>query len=132
MFVQTYVPYRLCPDLAKTDVSQGSLYALLRDHYGLAIASGKRLVEAVSAHTRVSGLLEVRSGAPLLKIESVSPTSKTASLSNITQCVAPSGPQSFRASKWSSESPRLRPAWLPHRDGLGIRPRFVGREALYS
>ncbi len=72
MFVQTYVPYRLCPELSKADVSQGSLYALLRDRYGLAIASGKRLVEAVTAHAPVSGMLEVRSGAPLLKIESVS------------------------------------------------------------
>ena len=50
MFVQTYVPYRLCPDLVKVDVSEGSLYALLRDRYGLAIATGKRLVEAVRAH----------------------------------------------------------------------------------
>ena len=72
LFVQTYIPYELCPDLLTADLATGSLYALLRERHGLSVASGKRTVEAVLAHPPISTLLEVRKGAPLLKIESVS------------------------------------------------------------
>jgi len=72
LFVQTYIPQRFCPDLVGDDVSQGSLYALLREKYGLSIATGRRLVEAVPAHPPVTKLLNVSRGAPVLKIESVS------------------------------------------------------------
>lgn len=72
LFVQTFIPHQLCPDLAEQDLTDRSLYGLLRDRYDLAVASGKRTVEAVLAHPPLSSLLEVRKGAPLLKIESVS------------------------------------------------------------
>lgn len=72
LFVQTYIPHDLCPDLVGEDLAIGSLYALLRERYGLGVASGRRTVEAVLAHPPISTLLEVRKGAPLLKIDSVS------------------------------------------------------------
>lgn len=72
LFVQTYIPARLCPGLEDSDLSGCSLYALLRERYGLDIASGRRTVEAVQARAPISSLLDVAKGSPLLKIESVS------------------------------------------------------------
>jgi GntR family transcriptional regulator len=72
LFVQTYVPFDLCPELLESDLAAGSLYAFLRERCRLSVASGRRTVEAALAHPPVSTLLEVRNGAPLLKIESVS------------------------------------------------------------
>jgi GntR family transcriptional regulator len=72
LFVQTYIPYDLCPGLLGADLSTGSLYALLREEYGLSVDSGKRWLEAVTAHPPLTTVLEVPRGAPLLKIESVS------------------------------------------------------------
>ncbi len=72
LFVQTYIPAALCPDLVDVDLSSGSLYAVLRERYGLTVASGTRTVEAVLAHPPLAGLLGVERGDPLLKIDSVS------------------------------------------------------------
>lgn len=72
MFVQTYIPEAICPALMQADVAEGSLYALLRERFGLSIASGRRLVESVAAHPPIANLLDVSRGAPVLKIESVS------------------------------------------------------------
>ncbi len=72
MFVQTFLPHDLCPTLAGTDLSTGSLYAALLEQAGLAVASGIRNVEAVVAQPPLTTLLEVKKGAALLKIESIS------------------------------------------------------------
>lgn len=72
LFVHTYLPYDLCPDLAAIDLSTCSLYALLRERYNLVMASGIRTVEAVAATATLTRLLHVAQGAPLLKIESTS------------------------------------------------------------
>jgi len=67
----TYVPYALCPDLATEDLTECSLYALLRDRYGLAIARGERRLEAVAADGHEARLLDVALGSPLLALDSV-------------------------------------------------------------
>lgn len=72
LFVQTYLPHRLCPALVSADHSNCSLYAVLRERYDLAMASGVRTVEAISAQPPLTRLLQVEKGAPLLKIESTS------------------------------------------------------------
>lgn len=72
LFVQTYIPAALCPDLVTADLSSCSLYALLREQYGLTVASGTRSVEAVLAHPPLAALLGVDRGDPLLKLDSVS------------------------------------------------------------
>jgi GntR family transcriptional regulator len=72
LFVQTYIPFNLCPDLVGAELATGSLYAYLREQCQLSVASGRRTVEAVLAYPPISTLLEVHKGAPLLKIESVS------------------------------------------------------------
>jgi GntR family transcriptional regulator len=67
----TYVPQALCPDLATEDLAECSLYAVLRDQYGLAIARGERRLEAVAADGREARLLDVALGSPLLLLDSV-------------------------------------------------------------
>ena len=67
----TYVPYALCPDLATEDLAECSLYALLRDRYGLAIARGERRLEAIAADAREARLLDIALGSPLLLLDSV-------------------------------------------------------------
>ncbi len=67
----TYVPYSLCPDLATENLTECSLYALLRDRYGLAISRGERRLEAVAADSREARLLDVALGSPLLLLDSV-------------------------------------------------------------
>jgi GntR family transcriptional regulator len=71
-FVTTYLPLELCPDVVTADLSTGSLYALLRDRYGLSVASGLRTLEAVAAQRPIAVLLEVPKGAPLFRVESTS------------------------------------------------------------
>jgi len=72
LFVQTYIPERLCPALVDVDLTHCSLYGLLRDQYNLVVASGTRTVEAVRAPAALVRLLQVEKSAPLLKIESIS------------------------------------------------------------
>ena len=67
----TYIPYAFCPDLATEELTECSLYALLRDRYGLAIARGDRRLEAVAADGREARLLDVALGSPLLLLDSV-------------------------------------------------------------
>ncbi len=72
VFVTTYLPQALCPDVLEADLSQQSLYELLEQHHGLIIARGRRTLEAVDANEVEAGLLQVAKGAPLMKLNSVS------------------------------------------------------------
>lgn len=72
MFVQTYLPLTLCPALLEVDLTERSLYSTLKELHGLAVASGTRTMEAVSARSSTANLLGVHKGDPLLKIESTS------------------------------------------------------------
>ena len=69
----TYIPLALVPGLAAHDFGGGiSLYALLRDAYGLEAHSATRSVEAAVTDAREAHLLRMRVGAPLLVLRSVS------------------------------------------------------------
>jgi len=70
--VRTYLPYHLCPKLASTDLTQQSLYAFLENEYGLVIAYGQRIIEAVAANPYEASHLRIPDGAPLLLLDSVS------------------------------------------------------------
>jgi GntR family transcriptional regulator len=67
----TYVPHALCPGLAAEELEHVSLYQLLRDRWGLAIARGERRLEAVAAGQREARLLDIALGSPLLLLDSV-------------------------------------------------------------
>jgi len=72
VLVTTYIPYQLCPQLLHDDLTQQSLYMLLEKQYGVIIAFGRRLLEAVPASKYEAGLLKIRKGAPLILLDSVS------------------------------------------------------------
>lgn len=59
------------PGLADRDIRGGSLYQLLREHYGVVPGRGHRMVEAVAADRHHARHLGVRSGSPLLKLSSI-------------------------------------------------------------
>jgi GntR family transcriptional regulator len=72
VLVTTYLPYALCPKILHEDLSHQSLYALLEKQYGLVIARGHRTLEAVPANEYAARLLQVKKGAPLILLDSVS------------------------------------------------------------
>ncbi len=72
VLVTTFLPYSLCPKLADADLSNQSLYAFLEEECGLVIARGRRMIEAVPAREYEARLLQVKKGAPLILLDSVS------------------------------------------------------------
>lgn len=71
----TYLPAALVPDLVRRDFGGGtSLYAVLRDDYGLVARSATRRVEATVTDAREAHLLRTRVGEPLLVLRSISYT----------------------------------------------------------
>ena len=72
VLVTTFLPFDLCPDLVEADLSQQSLYAYLEHAYDLRIVRGTRSLEAVPATEHEAELLNVKKGAPLILLDSVS------------------------------------------------------------
>ena len=72
VFVSTYLPFDLCPQLLEVDLTNQSLYAYLEKEHGLTIARGRRFLEAVIANQLEAELLQVDIGSPLLMLNSVS------------------------------------------------------------
>ena len=72
MLATTYLPHALCPKLVDADLTSRSLYEFLETECGMGIARGRRTVEAVLANEYESSLLQVKQGAPLLLLNSVS------------------------------------------------------------
>lgn len=72
VLVSTYLPHDRCPGLVEADLTRRSLYALLEDEYDIQIARGRRVLEAVPANEVEAELLQVKKGAPLILLESVS------------------------------------------------------------
>ncbi len=70
--VTTYLPYALCSELVTADFSHQSLYAYLEEQCGIMIARGRRSIEAVPANEYEARHLNVRKGAPLILLDSVS------------------------------------------------------------
>lgn len=72
VLVTTYLPEGLCPGLVQVDLRTQSLYAYLEKKYGIQIARGHRTLEAVPANEVEAELLQVKKGAPLILLNSVS------------------------------------------------------------
>lgn len=72
VLVSTYLPHRMFPTLIDADLERQSLYAWLQSEYGVVIARGRRYLEAVPASDHEAALLEVKKGAPLILLNSVS------------------------------------------------------------
>jgi GntR family transcriptional regulator len=72
VYVTTYLPYHLCPQLLEVDLSDISLYAYLEEEHDLLITRGKRTLEAVPANQMVAEMLKIEVGSPLILLNSVS------------------------------------------------------------
>lgn len=70
--VTSYLPYEICRSLINADFSHQSLYAFLEQEGGLTISRGWRRIDAVTASDEQARLLQIHSGSPLLRLESVS------------------------------------------------------------
>jgi GntR family transcriptional regulator len=67
----THIPEAICPNLTSEDLEKQSLYALLEKRYGVQIARGRRVIEAIAASENDAGLLGVANGTPLVLIKSI-------------------------------------------------------------
>jgi GntR family transcriptional regulator len=61
----SYLSLRRCPGLENHDLSQVSLYRVLREEYGLYPVSSEKTLELASAHPWEAQYLNIQTGAPL-------------------------------------------------------------------
>ncbi|MEN3186551.1 MAG: GntR family transcriptional regulator [Atribacterota bacterium] len=69
--VQNHIPYRLCPELLKEDLSDRSLYHLLSEKYGLKPHRAEIALEAMVADEVDASFLGIKVGAPILLMENI-------------------------------------------------------------
>ena len=67
----SHIPAALCPGLLEVDLTEHSLYAILRDRFGLALEKATQSLEAITAPSHEARLLKVREGAAILLMERV-------------------------------------------------------------
>ncbi|GAB2983546.1 GntR family transcriptional regulator [Frigoribacterium salinisoli] len=67
--IHTWLPRGVGDDLDRDELTDTSLHAVLRTKYGIALATGRRQVRAVSASAALADVLDVPVGAPLLLLE---------------------------------------------------------------
>lgn len=72
-----YLPADEFADLTHAPLARGSLFLTLENDYGVQLAYADEEVDATVAEGRVAQLLNLRSGAPLLRIRQVIYSSKT-------------------------------------------------------
>jgi GntR family transcriptional regulator len=72
VFVSTYIPQDLCPDLLHEDLNNRSLYDILENSYRLRIHRGHRYIGVSLANEYEAGLLNIEVGSPLIELESTS------------------------------------------------------------
>ncbi|MDX9864072.1 MAG: GntR family transcriptional regulator [Anaerolineaceae bacterium] len=70
--VTTYLPASLCGKVLEADFRNQSLYVFLERECGLVIDHGRRMIEAVAANEEEAGLMQVRRGAPMVLLDSIS------------------------------------------------------------
>ncbi|HXW81790.1 MAG TPA: GntR family transcriptional regulator [Acidimicrobiales bacterium] len=73
--VRAFMPGRLFPGLVDVDMTDRSLYQVLRDAYGLHPASGHRAIEAVPLSREDADHLGVPKGTPGLRVYSITRSS---------------------------------------------------------
>jgi GntR family transcriptional regulator len=73
--VRAFMPARLFPGLVDIDMTDRSLYQVLRDSYGLRPASGHRAIEAVPLSRENADYLGVPKGTPGLRVYSITRSS---------------------------------------------------------
>jgi GntR family transcriptional regulator len=74
LLVTSYVPVKFVPRLVDDDLENNSLYQLLASKYNLLPVTAKRYMESVAANELEAKLLDIRTGSPLMLIESTAYT----------------------------------------------------------
>ena len=64
-----HLPHHLCPDILQHDLESRSLYAILRNEYGLKLGEASQTIEAALANEREIELLHLHAPSPVLLIE---------------------------------------------------------------
>jgi len=67
----TFLPYRSFPGLENEDLTAVSLYAVLREKYGIRLGHGTRLVEAEPCSDEEAELLHIAPATPLLVVSGI-------------------------------------------------------------
>jgi GntR family transcriptional regulator len=65
----TYLPHHLCPGILNHDLEKGSLFATLRQIYGLQLSGAVSIIQTVLASQEQARLLQIRRPAALLSRE---------------------------------------------------------------
>jgi GntR family transcriptional regulator len=68
----THLPGEVAPGLVQEDLREQSLYVLLEQKYGVALARGRRVIEAATAPADLADSLGIRQGDPVLVLRSLS------------------------------------------------------------
>jgi GntR family transcriptional regulator len=69
--VRAFMPAKLFPGLTELDMTDRSLYGVLRETYGVRPSGGHRGIEAVALSKQDADLLGVPKGTPGLRVDSV-------------------------------------------------------------
>lgn len=72
VYTISHVPHGMAPDLAEQDLTEQSLYLLLRDRYGHQVTRSHRIVEARVTDKQLARDLQLSVGDPLLVLTTVS------------------------------------------------------------
>lgn len=72
VYVISYIPYSLCPELINEDLANQSLYAVMEEKFNLKIASSRRSIEAVGATEEIATLMDIEHCAPIFLLKSIS------------------------------------------------------------
>jgi GntR family transcriptional regulator len=63
--LRSYIPVHNCPNLDQTDLSNQSLYTILRENYGIIIQRATETLETTLSTDRESLLLNIEPGSPM-------------------------------------------------------------------
>lgn len=68
-FEISHIPHRFCEDLTRYDLEEGSLYALLEQHYGIHLSYSEEQIRALPARKDISKYLRIPPRFPVLEMK---------------------------------------------------------------
>ena len=71
VWVETYLPYKLIPDLLNVNFEKVSLYETIEGEYQICIERVSRTFEAAAATSHEAQLLEVKKGSPICFVNTI-------------------------------------------------------------
>lgn len=74
VYVETYLPYHIFPTLAQYDLSQESLYDLMKTHFYKDVTKAQRALEAVNASKQDAEKLRIKKGDAICLVKSTAYT----------------------------------------------------------